>query len=118
MDASAPSAAPPAGFRPLCALSAIPVLGARVARSEAGDIAVFRTADDQVFALLDRCPHKGGPLSQGIVHDHAVTCPLHAWKIDLASASAQAPDRGCTPRYPVLVHQGTVYLSLTPEHAA
>jgi len=112
------SVPPPAGFKALCPLSAIPVLGSRVVRSEAGDIAVFRTADDQVFALLDRCPHKGGPLSQGIVHDHAVTCPLHAWKIDLASASAQAPDQGCTPRFPVLVHQDTVYLSLTPEPSA
>ncbi len=112
------SAPPPQGFLAVCPVTAIPVLGSRVVRSERGDIAVFRTADDQVFALLDRCPHKGGPLSQGIVHDHAVTCPLHAWKFDLASGTAQAPDQGCTPRFPVLVHQDTVYLSLTPEQPA
>ena len=102
-------------FKAVCALSAIPVLGSRVVRSSAGEIALFRTADDQVFALLDRCPHKGGPLSQGIVHDRSVTCPLHAWKIDLASGTAQAPDHGCTRRFAVLVHDDTVHLSLTAE---
>ena len=64
-------------------LSDIPPMGARVVRSANGDIAVFRTADDQVFALYDRCPHKGGPLSEGIVHGRSVTCPLHSWVISL-----------------------------------
>jgi nitrite reductase (NADH) small subunit len=108
----------PEDYRAVCALSAIPLLGARVVRSAQGDIALFRAADDHVFALLDQCPHKGGPLSQGIVHGHSVTCPLHAWKIDLASASAQAPDQGCTRRFAVRVHESTVYLSLTSEPSA
>jgi nitrite reductase (NADH) small subunit len=105
----------PAGFLPVCQLIAIPVLGSRVVRTAAGEIALFRTADDQVFALHDHCPHKAGPLSQGIVHGTTVTCPLHAWKIDLASGAALAPDSGCTPKFPVLVHDGMVHLALNPE---
>jgi nitrite reductase (NADH) small subunit len=62
------------------------VLGSRVVRTPSGDIAVFRTGDDEVFALDDRCPHKGGPLSQGIVHNKRVTCPLHNFVIELKAA--------------------------------
>ncbi len=98
-------------------LDDIPHLGARVVRTPQGDIAVFRTLDDQVFALRDACPHKGGPLSQGIVHDHRVTCPLHNWKIELASGEAVAPDEGCAGRYPVRVENGRVSLNLVPEAA-
>jgi len=94
------------------ALDDIPKLGSRVVETEGGDIAVFRAADDSVFALRDRCPHKNGPLSQGIVHGHTVTCPLHNWKIDLASGEAQAPDEGCTGKYDVMVESGVVYLAL------
>jgi len=78
------------------ALNDIPVLGSRIVRTASGDIAVFRTADDEVFALDDRCPHKGGPLSQGIVHNKRVTCPLHNFVIELRSGTAVAPDEGCT----------------------
>lgn len=95
-------------------LEDIPRLGARVVRTPDGDIAVFRTAGDEVFALRDRCPHKGGPLSQGIVHDRAVTCPMHNWCIHLDSGEARAPDEGITNRYSVRVENGTIYLSLTP----
>ena len=82
-----------AAWKRICALEDIPVLGSRVVRSARGAIAVFRTADDQVYALHDRCPHKGGPLSQGIVHGATVTCPLHAWKIGLADGQAIARTR-------------------------
>ena len=71
--------------------------GANAARRRGG----FRTADDQVFALRDRCPHKGGPLSQGIVHGHRITCPLHNWVLELESGQAVAPDVGCATHYPV-----------------
>ena len=55
-------------MKKICTLNDIPRLGARVVKSAAhGDIAIFRNADDEVFALLDKCPHKGGPLSQGFV---------------------------------------------------
>ena len=90
----------------------IPRQGARVVRCEQGDIAVFRTVDDEVFALRDRCPHKGGPLSQGIVHGTRVACPLHDWKIHLDSGLAVAPDEGCAARFPVRLEGGRVWLSL------
>jgi nitrite reductase (NADH) small subunit len=93
----------------------IPKLGARVVRTADGDIAVFRTADDEVFALRDKCPHKGGPLSQGIVHGKRVACPLHDWKIHLDSGMAVAPDEGCAARFPVSVEDGKIMLSLTPD---
>jgi nitrite reductase [NAD(P)H] small subunit len=94
------------------ALDAIPRLGARVVHTADGDVAVFRTGDDEVFALRDRCPHKGGPLSQGIVYGKKVACPLHNWSIHLDSGEAVAPDQGCTGAYPVKVIDGHVYLSL------
>jgi nitrite reductase (NADH) small subunit len=95
-------------------LDDIPRLGARVVRAPDGDIAVFRAADDRVFALRDKCPHKGGPLSQGIVHGHKVTCPLHNWHIELQSGTAVAPDVGCTGVYPVRIENGVIYLSFAP----
>ena len=73
-------------------------------------MAVFRTSDDQVFALLDRCPHKGGPLSQGIVFGSSVACPLHNWNIGLCNGQAAAPDEGCTPKFAVKLEDGVVYL--------
>lgn len=93
-------------------LDAIPKLGARVVRTPDGDIAVFRTADDKVFALRDSCPHQGGPLSQGIVYGTRVACPLHNWSIQLDSGVAVAPDEGCTATFPIKIEQGNVYLSL------
>ena len=96
-------------------LEDIPRQGARVVTTATGDIALFRTVDDEVFALRDQCPHKGGPLSQGIVHGKKVACPLHDWKIALDSGLAVAPDVGCSARYPVRVVEGVVSLSLTPE---
>ena len=93
-------------------LDDIPRQGARVVATAEGDIAVFRTADDEVFAVRDRCPHKGGPLSQGIVHGKKVTCPMHDWKIHLDTGQAAAPDEGCTPYYEVRVDNGRVSLRL------
>ncbi len=93
-------------------LEEIPKLGSRVLETGQGRIALFRTSDDQVFALRDACPHKQGPLSQGIVAGHTVTCPLHNWKIDLESGEALAPDEGCTNVYPVKVESGVVFLQL------
>ena len=97
------------------AVAEIPRQGARVVRTPDGDIAVFRTADDEIFALRDRCPHKGGPLSQGIVHGRRVACPLHDWKIHLDTGIAVAPDEGCAARFPISVQDGRIMLSLTPD---
>lgn len=99
-------------WTPICQLNDIPVLGSRrVSRAQGLDVAIFRTGTDEVFALLDRCPHKGGPLSQGIVFGHRVACPLHNWTIGLVDGQAQAPDMGCTPRFAVRVVAGEVQLS-------
>lgn len=96
----------------ICHVADIPRLGARrVARARGAEVAVFRTGDDQVFALLDRCPHKGGPLSQGIVSGHGVACPLHNWTIGLADGCAQAPDHGCTPSFSVRLEGTAVQLN-------
>ena len=96
----------------VCTVDDIPALGARrVARAKGLDVAVFRGAGDRVFALLDRCPHKGGPLSQGIVFGESVACPLHNWTIGLATGEAAAPDEGSTPRFAVWVDAGLVHLS-------
>jgi nitrite reductase (NADH) small subunit len=93
-------------------LDDIPRQGARTVSTPRGDIAVFRTLADEVYALDDHCPHKGGPLSQGIVHGHSVTCPLHNWVIDLASGEAAAPDHGCVRRIPVKLAEGRLLLGL------
>jgi len=96
----------------ICRMEDIPVLGSRrVARDQGLDVAVFRNDADEVFALLDRCPHKGGPLSQGIVFGTSVACPLHNWTIGLCDGQAQAPDEGCTPRFEVKVEAGVVFLN-------
>jgi nitrite reductase (NADH) small subunit len=95
----------------ICKLDDIIPLGARrVHRPQGGDVALFRAADDHVFALLDRCPHKGGPLSQGIVFGHNVACPLHNWTIQLNDGCAKAPDEGCTVGFKVKVEHEQVYL--------
>jgi nitrite reductase (NADH) small subunit len=99
-------------WRDVGAVEDIPERGARRVATPQGDIAVFRTGDGRVFALLDRCPHKQGPLSQGIVHGHAVACPLHNWTIDLATGHPTGADagKGCTPTAPVKVLDGRVFL--------
>ena len=97
----------------ICDITDIPRLGARVVpRPGEASIAVFRAADDHLFAVTDRCPHRGGPLSQGIVFGHRVACPLHNLHIELESGCAVAPDTGCVQRYPVKVLGGAVYLGL------
>ena len=98
-------------WKKICLVTDIPVLGSRrVARAQGLDVAVFRNDADGVFALLDRCPHKGGPLSQGIVFGTSVACPLHNWTIDLNGGCAKAPDEGCTPKFSVHVADGVVHL--------
>ncbi|MCT0719170.1 nitrite reductase small subunit NirD [Pseudomonas aeruginosa] len=96
----------------ICALDEINPLGSRVVAGPKGDIAIFRAADDQVFALDDRCPHKGGPLSQGLIYGKRVACPLHNWQIERESGEAVAPDQGCAHRHPVRVENGRVLLGL------
>jgi nitrite reductase (NADH) small subunit len=98
----------------ICPLDDIPPLGSRIVqRQRGGDIAIFRTADNRVFALHDKCPHKGGPLSQGLVHGDRVSCPLHGWNIGLADGQAVAPDVGSCDRFTVEVDaNGMVRINL------
>lgn len=97
----------------IAALDDIPRQGARVVKTPVGCVAVFRTGDDQVFALEDRCPHKGGPLSEGIVHGTQVTCPLHAWVFDLATGEAQGTDDGSVRTFPARTEGGRVLLDIS-----
>ena len=92
------------------ALEDIPRQGARVVKTAQGCVAVFRTEADQVFALDDRCPHKGGPLSEGIVHGTGVTCPLHSWVFSLETGTAQGADAGQVATYPVRVTAGRILM--------
>lgn len=94
------------------ALDSVPARGARVVKTAHGCVAVFRTADDQVFALDDACPHKGGPLSQGIVHGTSVTCPLHNWVIDLTTGRAMGADEGAVNTMPLRVEAGRILLDI------
>ncbi|HYM02667.1 MAG TPA: nitrite reductase small subunit NirD [Stellaceae bacterium] len=89
----------------------IPTRGARTVRTSGNPVAVFRTANDEIFALIDRCPHRGGPLSEGIVSGKSVACPLHNWVIDLDSGHAQAPDVGCAPSIPVKLAGRRIFLA-------
>jgi nitrite reductase (NADH) small subunit len=90
----------------------IPSRGARCVVTPQGRIGVFRTADDRIFALRDHCPHKGGPLSQGIVHGAAVTCPLHNWTISLETGEALGADHGSVKTIPVKVDGERIALAL------
>jgi nitrite reductase (NADH) small subunit len=99
-------------WKKLCELDDIPRLGSRVVASSSGDIAIFRTADDEVFAMHDKCPHKGGPLSQGIVTGKVVTCPLHGWKIGLEDGIAVTPDVGCAQAFSVKRVDSAVWIAL------
>jgi len=108
----------PAGLMPprwvdVGAVIDIPRRGARRVATPFGDIAVFRTGDGAIYALSDRCPHKAGPLSQGIIHGRAVTCPLHAWTIDLATGEPTGPDagKGCVTSFQVQVTDGRVLIA-------
>ena len=97
-------------FVDIGSLDDIPAQGARLVKTAQGCVAVFRTADDRVFALEDQCPHKGGPLSEGIVHGTSVTCPLHNWVFDMNTGEAQGADQGMVRTYPVKVQAGRILI--------
>ena len=94
------------------ALASVPVRGARVVKSEIGCVAVFRTASEEAYAIEDRCPHNGGPLSQGIVHGKSVTCPLHNWVISLDTGIAQGADEGQVRTIPLTIEAGRILLDV------
>lgn len=97
----------------VCALDDIPSQGSRIVKTPKGCLALFRTTDNEVYALNDKCPHKGGPLSQGMVHGKFVTCPLHSWVFSLETGQAQGADDGKVKITPVRITDGRVELQLT-----
>ena len=97
----------------IAALDDVPQRGARVVKTAMGCVAVFRTAGDEVFALDNTCPHKQGPLAEGIVHGTAVTCPLHNWVISLETGMVQGNDEGQVTTYPARVEAGRILLDTT-----
>ncbi|MCA8878940.1 MAG: nitrite reductase small subunit NirD [Rhodobacteraceae bacterium] len=94
-------------------LDAISPRGARVVKTRAGCVAVFRTGDDRVYALDNTCPHRGGPLAEGIIHGASVTCPLHNWVFDLETGIAKGADSGSVATHPARVEDGRIYLDLS-----
>ena len=108
----AATATPPTQWVNVGSLDAIPVRGARVVKAAVGCVAIFRTAENEAYALLDKCPHKGGPLSQGIVHDKGVTCPLHNWVIGLETGTALGADKGQTPTFKLKIENGHILLDV------
>lgn len=88
----------------------VPLRGARIVKTRAGCVALFRTAAEEVFAASNACPHKGGPLSEGIVHGQSVTCPLHNWVFDLNTGEAQGADKGRITTYPVRLEAGRILI--------
>jgi nitrite reductase (NADH) small subunit len=94
------------------AIDDIPARGARCVATPQGRIGVFRTSDNSIYAIEDRCPHRGGPLSQGIVHGASVTCPLHNWVFSLETGEAQGADEGAVRTIPVRVVDGRIAISL------
>jgi len=100
-----------AGWVEIGQVADIPRLGARRVWVENQPVAVFRTAADEVFALIDRCPHRGGPLSEGIVSERSVTCPLHNWIVELPTGCARAPDEGGTRAIPVKLIGDHIFLA-------
>jgi nitrite reductase (NADH) small subunit len=106
------SSAPEGNWIDIGALTDIPVRGARLVKTDAGCLAVFRTSEDKAYAINDRCPHKGGPLSQGIVHGTTVTCPLHNWVISLETGVAQGADKGRVKTIALQVKDGRIFLDV------
>jgi nitrite reductase (NADH) small subunit len=100
------------------ALDSIPVEAARLVKTDAGCIAVFRTSGTEAYAISDTCPHKQGPLAQGIVAGKFVTCPLHNWVISLETGKAQGADVGQVATYPLKIEKGRIMLDVSPLKVA
>lgn len=102
-----------AAWTKIGSLEDIPLYGARIVRLPSGCIAVFRPSNEKVYAIEDRCPHRGGPLSQGIVHGTSVTCPLHNMVISLEDGRAKGADQGSVRTFPVRIENGALYLDIS-----
>ncbi|MCP4971204.1 MAG: nitrite reductase small subunit NirD [Arcobacter sp.] len=90
----------------------IPFMGSRKILIKDKEIAVFKTKDNSIFAVNNECPHKQGNLSEGLVHENQVTCPLHNWDIDLKTGEAQGNDCGCTKTYESKIEKDILYIAI------
>ena len=90
----------------------IPAMGSRVVQYGDIEIAIFKTRDNSIFAINNKCPHKQGKLSEGLVHEHIVTCPMHNWDIDLKKGTALGNDSGCTNVYESKIESNIIYLNI------
>jgi nitrite reductase (NADH) small subunit len=99
-------------WHPIGEISDIPLRGSRCVKTPHMTIAVFRTGEHEVYAIENRCPHKGGPLSEGIVHGNSVTCPLHNWVISLETGKALGADDGAVRTIPLKNEDGTLYVAI------
>ena len=78
-------------------------------------------AGDQFLATDNQCPHKGGPLCDGIVTGSSVVCPLHGWKVSLNTGQVERPAHGkdhCVTTYPTRIEDGVVLIGLPAEVGA
>ena len=98
-------------------IDAIPLRGTRIVKTVAGCVAIFRTAEAEVFATSNTCAHKEGPLSEGIVHERKVTCPLHNWVYSLETGEAQGNDQGKIATYPIKIEDGRLLLDIDVVNA-
>jgi len=98
---------------PVCQVEEIPSLGGRTVRAGQMEIAIFRLSDGRIRAVHNRCPHKQGPLADGIVSGDTIICPMHGRKISLESGAVLPPDSGCVKTYPAKVEGGRVLLYLS-----
>lgn len=95
-------------------LSDIDERGSRTFQLEDLEIAIFKLADGSILAIENRCPHKGGSLSEGMVCGKIVHCPLHDWRIDLQTGLVNEPDDGCVTTFATEVdhESGSIYLTI------
>ena len=94
----------------VCDLEDIPARGARTVIAGKMEIGLFRISNGTVRAVENRCPHKQGPLAEGIVSGELVICPLHGWKINMPDGQVQPPDAGCVKVFATRIEDGKVFL--------
>jgi nitrite reductase (NADH) small subunit len=99
------------GWLQVCTLHELSRAGVRTLALPELNVAVFRLADGRVFAIEDRCPHRGARLSAGVIYDaDKIACLDHGWGIRLADGEAEAPEQGCVLTFPVKVEDGLVFV--------
>ncbi len=94
------------GLHQLGSIDRIPLGEARVYQVEGRDVAVFRCRSGEVFATSAQCPHRGGPLADGLVGGHSVICPMHGFVFDLRTGEGAGRECGRLATHQVSVTAG------------